>query len=94
MPDAKERVVTKVNPDVAASPQNVEGDPVATRGSQQYPPDVVKAGRYLHRSKRDDTFRRKTAGLGSPAGSQGSANKLTPKWQTEPAGVGQAHSSD
>jgi hypothetical protein len=52
MSDAKERVVTKVNPDVAASPQTVEGDPVATRGSQQYLPEVVKAGRDLHRSKR------------------------------------------
>ena len=33
MSDAKERVVTKVNPDVAASPQTVEGDPVTARGS-------------------------------------------------------------
>ena len=79
MSDAKERVVTKVNPDVAALPQTVEGDPVTTRGSQQYLPDVVKAGRDLRRSKRDDTLRRKTAGLGRPAGSQGSAYKLTPK---------------
>lgn len=56
MSDAKERVVTEVNPDVAASPQTVEGDPVATRGSQQYPSEAVKIGGDLHRSKRDDTL--------------------------------------
>lgn len=34
----------------------VEGDPVATRGSQQYPSEAVKIDGDLHRSKRDDTF--------------------------------------
>ena len=58
-----------MNPDVAVSPQLMEGGPITTRGSHQYLSEVVKAGRDLHRSKKDDTLRRKTARLRRPADS-------------------------